>query len=45
MFFDKTLESKETNSYAPSWIQTHNLSKHADADPLVRQRGRCERLF
>jgi len=42
---DNTQHSQETVIHAPGGIRTRNLSKPAAADPLLSQRGHCNRPF
>ena len=36
---DNTQHSQQTNTHAPGWIRTHDLSRRAAADPRLRPRG------
>ena len=42
---DNTQLSQETHIHAAGGIRTHNPSKIAAADPRLRPRGQCDRLF
>ena len=40
-----TQHPQQTNIHAPGGIRTHNLSRRAAADPRLRPRGHCYRLY
>jgi len=42
---DNTQHSQGTNFHAPGGIRTHNFSRRAAADLLLRPRGHWDRLF
>jgi hypothetical protein len=42
---DNTQHTQLSNIYAPGGIRTHNPSKRAAADPLLKPRGNWDRLF